>query len=78
MSIPPLPTTNLPPVDDVLTLAQATTQCLLDGVSQLNLTQFQACLDHYMNPHRAAAPRTSADAAKARVERYSSVPTPSA
>jgi membrane-bound lytic murein transglycosylase B len=50
VSVPPLPTTSIPPVDDVLTLAQATTQCLLDGVSQLNLAAFQACLDSYMKP----------------------------
>ncbi len=56
VSIPPLPTTNLPPVDQALTLTQATAQCLLDGVSQLNLTAFNACVDHYMHP-RTAAPQ---------------------
>jgi membrane-bound lytic murein transglycosylase B len=48
VSVPPLPSTSIPPVDTVLTLAQATTQCLLDGVSQLNVSAFQACLDSYM------------------------------
>ena len=50
VSIPPLPTTSVPPVDQTLTLAQATTQCLLDGISQLDLPAFNACLNNYMNP----------------------------
>ncbi|HRD63071.1 MAG TPA: hypothetical protein PL137_19370, partial [Nocardioides sp.] len=51
VTIPPLPTTSIPPVDTVLTLTQATTQCLLDGIDQLLQPQrFQDCLDHYMNP----------------------------
>jgi len=50
-SIPPLPTTSIPPVDQTLTLAQATLQCTLDGLSQLLQPQaFQTCLDNYMNP----------------------------
>ena len=65
VSIPPLPTTNIPPVDQALTLAQATAQCLLDGVSQLNVSAFQTCVNNYMNP-RTAAQRTAASAAKAR------------
>jgi hypothetical protein len=51
ISIPPLPTTNIPPVDGVLTLAQATVQCTLSGLTQLlQPGVFQACLDGYMNP----------------------------
>ena len=51
VSIPPLPTTSVPPVDQALTLAQATPQCTLDGINQLLQPQaFQTCLDNYMNP----------------------------
>ena len=56
VTIPPLPTTSIPPVDQVLTLAQATAQCALDGLDQLlQPAAFQQCLDDYMNPqHRGA------------------------
>ncbi len=51
VSIPPLPTTSIPPVDEVLTLAQATVQCTLEGINQLLQPQaFQTCLNNYMNP----------------------------
>jgi hypothetical protein len=51
VTLPPLPTSGLPPVDQALTLAQATLQCTLDGLNQaLQPQAFQACLDHYMNP----------------------------
>jgi Transglycosylase SLT domain len=51
VTIPPLPTTGVPPVDQALTLAQATVQCTLDGLNQVLQPQaFQQCLDHYMNP----------------------------
>jgi hypothetical protein len=51
VSVPPLPTTNLPPVDQALTLVQATLQCTLDGINQvLNPQAFQTCLNNYMNP----------------------------
>jgi hypothetical protein len=51
VSVPPLPTTSIPPVDQALTLAQATTQCTLDGINQLLQPQaFQTCLNNYMNP----------------------------
>ena len=51
VSVPPLPTTSVPPVDQTLTLAQATVQCTLDGLNQLLQPQaFQACLNNYMNP----------------------------
>jgi hypothetical protein len=43
--------TGLPPVDQALTLAQATAQCALDGLNQLLQPQaFQDCVNHYMNP----------------------------
>jgi len=45
------PSTSIPPVDQVLTLAEATAQCTLDGISQLLQPQaFQTCLNNYMNP----------------------------
>jgi hypothetical protein len=76
VSIPPLPTTNLPPVDQALTLAQATLQCTLDGINQaLNPQAFQECLNHYMNP-KTAANKTAAGAAKARLEKFYTLPTP--
>jgi membrane-bound lytic murein transglycosylase B len=69
VTIPPLPTTSVPPVDQVLTLAQATVQCTLDGLDQLlQPTAFQQCLDNYMNP-RTAADRALALDAKARLEK---------
>ena len=49
--VPDLPDTNIPPVDDVLTLTEATLQCTLDGLNQLlNPQAFQQCLNDYMNP----------------------------
>jgi hypothetical protein len=51
VTVPPLPTTGVPPVDQTLTLAQATAQCTLDGLSAVLQPQaFQDCLNHYMNP----------------------------
>ena len=51
VSVPPLPTTSVPPVDQALTLAQATAQCMLDGLDQLLQPQaFQTCVNNYMNP----------------------------
>lgn len=50
VSVPPLPTTSIPPVDQVLTLAQATAQCTLDGLNQLlQPAAFQQCLNNYMS-----------------------------
>jgi membrane-bound lytic murein transglycosylase B len=50
-TLPPLPSTNVPPVDDLLTLTQATLQCTLDGFNQLlQPGRFQQCLDDYMTP----------------------------
>ena len=63
VTIPPLPTTNIPPVDQVLTLTQATLQCTLDGLVQLtNPAAFQQCLDDYMNPRTAAQRQAARDA----------------
>jgi membrane-bound lytic murein transglycosylase B len=46
--IPPLPTTSITPVDQLLTVVQATVQCTLEGLSQLtNPNAFQQCVDRY-------------------------------
>lgn len=51
IDLPDLPTTSIEPVDEILTLAEATVQCTLDGLNQLlNPNAFQQCLDGYMNP----------------------------
>lgn len=47
VSVPPLPSTQVGPVDEVLTMAQAIVQCTLDGVSQLDLKQWNACIKDY-------------------------------
>jgi len=47
VTVPPLPSTQVQPVDEVLTLAQAIVQCTLDGVSQLNLKQWNKCIKDY-------------------------------
>ena len=49
VTVPPLPSTQVDPVDDVLTLAQAIVQCTLDGVSQLNLKAWNQCIKDYTN-----------------------------
>ncbi len=50
VSVPPLPSTNVEPVDQVLNLTQATLQCTLDGLNQLLQPQaFQQCLNDYMS-----------------------------
>jgi hypothetical protein len=50
-TVAPLPSTPATPVNQALTLAQATAQCTLDGLNQLLQPQaFQDCLNHYMNP----------------------------
>jgi hypothetical protein len=61
VELPELPSTSIEPVDEVLTLAQATAQCLADGISQLNVQAFTACLDDYMTPDKkASASKTQA------------------
>lgn len=62
VSLPPLPSTSVEPVDQVLTLAQATLQCTLDGISQLDVTKFNQCVEDYMTPGKKAADK-SADTA---------------
>ena len=47
VTVPPLPSTSVDPVDDVLTLAQAIVQCTLDGISQLDLKKWNACIKGY-------------------------------
>jgi len=51
ITLPPLPSTSIQPVDELLTLTQATLQCTLDGLNELlQPGKFQQCLDDYMNP----------------------------
>jgi hypothetical protein len=78
VSIPPLPTTSVPPVDQVLTLAQATVQCTLDGLNQLlQPDAFQTCLNHYMNP-RTAADKKAAASARSVLDKLYTLPTEAA
>ena len=75
VSVPPLPTTSIPPVDQALTLAQATVQCTLDGLNQLLQPQaFQTCLNNYMNP-RTAADKKAAASARSALEKFYTLPT---
>ena len=49
-SLPPLPSTSIPPVDEVLTVAQAIVQCTLDGYVDNILKDddpFDQCVDDY-------------------------------
>ena len=51
VQLPDLPSTNVDPVDEVLTRAQAVLQCTLDGLSPvLNPARFESCVNDYMNP----------------------------
>src|SRR5690606_27041902 len=47
VSVPPLPSTQVEPLDEVLTLAQAIVQCTLDGISQLDLKAWNKCIKDY-------------------------------
>ncbi|MCW2766850.1 MAG: secreted protein [Nocardioides sp.] len=50
VTLPPLPTTSIPPVDDILTLAQAIVQCTLDGYIDNILVKgdpFDKCIIRY-------------------------------
>ncbi len=50
VSVPPLPSTSVPPVDDVLSLAQAIAQCTLDGYVDNPLKDddpFDKCVYNY-------------------------------
>ncbi|WP_193612922.1 lytic transglycosylase domain-containing protein [Nocardioides lijunqiniae] len=48
VTVPPLPETNVPPVDDLLTVAQAIVQCAADGLNQLlNPAAFDKCVKGY-------------------------------
>ena len=54
-SVPPLPSTSVGPVDEALTLAQATAQCIADGIDQiLQPDKFAQCIEDYMNPKTTA------------------------
>ena len=49
--VPELPSTSIPPVDAVLTEAQAIAQCVADGLNQvLNPAAFAQCVEDYMTP----------------------------
>lgn len=49
ISVPPLPSTSIAPVDGLLTATQAALQCTLEGLSSLlNPVKFQKCVDKYM------------------------------
>jgi membrane-bound lytic murein transglycosylase B len=51
VTTPPAPSTGVTPVDQAMTLTQATAQCVLDGIDQVLQPQaFQDCLNHYMHP----------------------------
>jgi hypothetical protein len=64
VDVPDLPTTSIPPVDEVLSLAEATAQCLADGISQLDVAAFAECLEGYMNPKTTAEKSAAADASR--------------
>ena len=52
VTVPPLPSTSVGPVDEVLTFAQATAQCLLDGFIDnplVNNDPFDQCVHDYMD-----------------------------
>jgi hypothetical protein len=49
-TLPPLPSTNVEPVDEALTLVQATAQCVADGISELDVSAFADCVEAYMEP----------------------------
>ena len=54
-SVPPLPSSSVAPVDEALTLAQATAQCIADGIDQvLQPDKFAQCVEDYMNPKTSA------------------------
>jgi hypothetical protein len=50
VKVPPLSATTGKTVDRALTLAQAIVQCTLDGISKLNLAQWNACIQGYRRP----------------------------
>ena len=51
VQVPELPGTSVPPVDAVLTEAQAIAQCVADGLNQvLNPAAFAQCVEDYMTP----------------------------
>ncbi|WP_240641180.1 lytic transglycosylase domain-containing protein [Nocardioides ferulae] len=53
VTVPPLPSTSIEPVDEVLSFAQAVLQCTLDGYVDNILKKddpFDKCVEGYMNP----------------------------
>jgi hypothetical protein len=54
-------------VDEALTLAQATAQCIADGIDQvLQPDKFAECVDKYMHP-KTVADKEAVKAAKQRI-----------
>lgn len=47
VTVPPLPSTEVEPLDEVLTLAQAIVQCTLDGISALSVKEWNQCIKDY-------------------------------
>ncbi len=47
VTVPPLPSTEVEPLDEVLTLAQAIVQCTLDGISSTDVKQWDQCIKDY-------------------------------
>jgi hypothetical protein len=64
VKLPPLPSTSVEPVDEVLTEVQAIAQCLADGLTQLD-PKFLECVTDYMTPDKKAADKTAAGRATA-------------
>jgi hypothetical protein len=67
VTVPPAPSTSVQPVDEALTLAQATAQCIADGIDQiLQPDKFAQCVDDYMHP-KTAAQRKAVNVAQKRI-----------
>ena len=49
-TLPPLPTTSVPPVDETLTVAQATAQCVASGILAIDVEAMNTCVANLMNP----------------------------
>ena len=49
----------------MLTLAQATAQCILDGVSQLDVARSRSASTSYMNPKTVAEKKAAKQATRA-------------
>ena len=49
-TLPTLPTTSVPPLDQTLTVAEATAQCVASGILAINLEAMNACVADLMAP----------------------------